>query len=238
MNLDKLDLSRCLYDPRQSDFLSKLKEFSEFAADIPYKIPKKKVMTYVVLIYDMESPLRKEVRDITARRLVALDLAGFKRDKKTDRFDRPIELFLEGRNPQITSMIVKYIILQNDPRWTQLVVYEHMLYMESARALLGAYKNADTMSKSIDRLATSKDKLTAELIGGKEEAEPILAALYKQATKGLDISPEKVSDYIQTKKNEGGQTDVPDDWNPYNVWKDNEVSEWYKVSQIKYVGAK
>ena len=114
----------------------------------------------------------------------------------------------------------------------------YVLYMESSRALLGAYKSADAMSKSIDRLAKSKAELTDQLVGGSGEAEPILAAIYKQTTKDLDVSPEKVSNYIQAKKDEGGQTDIPDEWNPYSVWKDNEISETYKVGDIKYVGAK
>ena len=124
MQLDKLDLSRCLFDPRSQSFLSDIKSYEEFNEDIPYKLPKKRIMTYIVLIYDMDSPLRKEIRDLTARKIMALDLSGFKRDKKTGHFERPIELMLEGRNPQIriTSYNVCYTkLLRIGAAWSATV---------------------------------------------------------------------------------------------------------------------
>ncbi|HEX9826282.1 MAG TPA: hypothetical protein VGA80_06755, partial [Flavobacteriaceae bacterium] len=144
MKLETLDLSGCLYDPRKSSLLNDISIHKEFAHPLSYNIPRKAMVTYIVLIYDVASPLRREIRDLGARKLMALELAGFSPEKNA-RFKRHIELLLEGKNQEVTAMIVKYLTLLNDPTWTRLCIYEQMLYMETARAMNGAYKDAKKM---------------------------------------------------------------------------------------------
>lgn len=226
MKLESLDLSRCLFDPNKSSMLRDAEAYPEFKVELSYRTSRKAVLTYIVLIYDQASPLRREVRNLPSRKGTAMMLAGFKTDK-SGRFERHIETMLEGKNQQVNAMIVKYLVLQNSPKFVQLIAYESMYYYEIAKIQNGAYGNSKSVITVIDSLASSIDKLTEEVVGGKGESEPVLAAIYKEVTKDLNVSPEAISTYI------ADSGDVPSDWNPYSI--DNEE---YKVDKIKYVGSK
>lgn len=231
MKLESLDLSKCLFDPNKSSLLKDVEKYEEFNKDLTHRMSRKAVLTYIILMYDQASPLRREIRSLPARKGTALQVAGFKTDKN-GRFEVHVEKILEGVNQDVNAMIVKYLLLQNSPSFMKLVLYELMLARESAKIINGVYKTPEAM-KSIDGLTDSIDKLTEEVIGGRGEAEPILAAIYQEVTKNIDVSPETISEYIV----ESG--DLPEEFNPYNVWreKDGRLMEEYKVDKIKYVGA-
>lgn len=232
MKLESFDLSRCLFNPNSSTLLKDAEKYPEFAKELSYRMSRKAVITYIVLMFDQMSPLRKEVRSLPARKGVAAQMAGFKTDKN-GRFEPHVEKVLEGRNQDVNAMIVKYLVLQNSPKFVQLIAYESLYFYEIAKIQNGAYGKTIDVIKSVDSLASSIDRLTEEVVGGSGEAEPILAAIYQEVTKDLNISPEAISNYIS----ECG--DVPDDWNPYNVYreKDGKLVDEYKVAKIKYVGA-
>lgn len=230
MKLQDLDLSKCLYDPRKTTLLNDVKHIPEFNVEISYRPSRKGLLTYIVLMYDHQSPLWREVRSLPARKGVAMELAGFKTDKN-GRFEKYIEMVLEGRQPPVNSMIIKYLSLLNSPKWSQLIAFENLYYMELAKVQAGKYGKTGDIIKSLDSLSSSIEKLTEEIVGGSGEAEPVLAAIYKEVTKGLDVSVEKVASHIM----ESG--DVPEDWNPYSEKdKDGEITEKYEVDKLRYAG--
>lgn len=231
MKLEDIDTSKCLFDPKRSDLLETAKKIKEFDVELSYRVSVRTIIRYIALLYDASSPLWREVRSLPLRKAVAMELAGAKKDRQ-GKFERPIELILEGKNQTVNSMIVKYIVLQNSPNWSKLSAYENLYYMELAKIQNGAYGKTNDIITAIDKLSNAITVLTDEIIGGHGEAVPILDAIYKEATKDLDISPEKISTYIEESGN------VPEDWCPYNVWKDNELKESYKVDEIKFVGDK
>lgn len=232
MKLESFDLSRCLFNPNSSTLLKDAEKYPEFSKELSYRMSRKAVITYIVLMFDQMSPLRKEVRSLPARKGVSAQMAGFKTDKN-GRFEPHVEKVLEGRNQDVNAMIVKYLVLQNSPKFVQLIAYESLYFYEIAKIQNGAYGKTIDVIRSVDSLASSIDRLTEEVVGGSGEAEPILAAIYQEVTKDLNISPEAISNYIS----ECG--DVPSDWNPYNEYreKDGKLVDEYKVDKIKYVGA-
>lgn len=232
LKLSDLDLSKCLYDPNKSTLLKDVEHIPEFNIELSYRMSRKAVLTYIILLYDQASSLRKEIRSLPSRKGMAAQLAGFKLDKN-GRFEPPVERFLEGKNQDINAMIVKYLLLQNSPKYVQLIAYESLYFYEIAKIQNGAYGKTIDVIKSVDSLASSIDRLTEEVVGGKGESESILAAIYKEVTKDLNVSPEAISNYIS----ESG--DVPEDWSPYNTIreKDGKIEEVYKVDKLRYVGA-
>lgn len=229
LKLDSLDTSRCLIDPKRSDLFELTKTIPEFNIHNPYRLSVKGIIRYVILMYDADSPLWREVRSLPLRKAVSMELAGFKRDRD-GKFDRPIEHIMEGKNRDVNSMLLKYLTMQNNPKWSQRCAYEHIYYMEIGRVMNGAYKTKEVI-QALDQLTERIDSLTGELIGGKGEALPVLEVIYKEATKDLDCSPEKVSQYVADSDN------VPDDWSSYAKWVDNELQA-YKVDEIKFAGDK
>ena len=232
MKLEDLDLSRCLYNPNKSSFLNDMDRVTGLTKELNQRTSRRAIWTYIVLLYDESSPLRREVRSLPARKGVAAQLAGIKTDKN-GRFEPHVERMIEGKNQDVNAMIVKYLVLQNSPKFVQLCAYESLYYFEIAKIQNGAYGKTTEVIKSIDSLATSIDRLTEEIIGGKivEESSLILAAIYQEVTKELNISPEAISNYIM----ESG--DVPDDFNPYKeLAKDGSIKSEYKPEKIKFVG--
>jgi hypothetical protein len=233
LKLSDIDTSKCLFDPKKSDLLTIAKDIPPFDRELSYRVSKKMIITWIVLLYDQNSSLRKEIRSFPLRKGTAMILAGAKTDKE-GRFERPVELILEAKNQDVNAMIVKYISLQNNPKYGQLIAYQTMYHLELAKIQNGAYIKSNEIIKAIDTLASSIDKLTEEIVGGKGEAESILSAIYKEVTKDISISPESISNYLA----DGG--DLPDDWCEYNEWKENEKKsevEYYKVNKIKFIGA-
>lgn len=232
MKLESFDLSRCLLNPNSSTMLKDAEKHPEFCKELSYRMSRKAVLTYIVLMFDQMSPLRKEIRSLPARKGVSMQMAGFKTDSK-GRFEPHVEKILEGKNQDVNAMIVKYLVLQNSPKFVQLIAYESLYFYEIAKIQNGAYGKTIDVIRSVDSLASSIDKLTEEVVGGSGEAEPILAAIYQEVTKDLNISPEAISNYIS----ECG--DVPPEWNEYNEWreKDGKLMDEYKVDKTRYVGA-
>ena len=229
MELDSLDLSKCLFDPRKPSILNDTKDIPEFDLKNSYRKSIKAMLIYIVLMYDEHSPLRREIKNLPARKAMAMELSGFGVDSKTKRFERFAERIMEGLNQDVNAAIVKYLALQNSPKFVQLIAYETLYYAEVAKVQNHAYTSAKDIIANIDKLSVAIDKLTEDIVGGKGEAESILAAIYKEVTKDLDVTPEKISQMIMESGN------VPNDWNPYAEWKDGEMKETYKPDKIKFV---
>lgn len=224
LELKKSDVKKCLINPLQQNIGAVVKDIPEFQIHKIYNIANTAVIKYVILMYDSESPLWREVRSLPLRKAVAMELAGINRDKD-NKFSKEAEEIFEGKNKDVNSMIVKYITMQNTPNWSNLVAYENIYYMELAKIQNGNYGKTKDIIESLDKLSNYITQLTTKLVGGNGEATPILDAIYKESTKELDTTVEKISNYIM----ESG--DVPADWNPYS-----EDDEEYKVDKLKFVG--
>lgn len=226
LELKRSDVKRCLIDPLQQNIGAAVKDIDEFQITKVYNIATSSIIKYVILMYDSESPLWREVRSLPLRKAVAMEMSGIEKGKD-NKFSKEAEEILEGNNPEVNSMIVKYITMQNTPVWSNLVAYENIYYMELGKIQNGNYgKTIDTI-KALEQLSTSITQLTNKLMGGTGEAEPILAAIYKESTKELDTTVEKISNYIMESGN------VPKDWSPYN---DKETGEEYKIAKSKFIG--
>lgn len=231
LRIEDIDFSKCVLNPNKPTFLADIKAIPEFNGNLTYKISRKSVIAYIVMMYDHKCSLWREVRSLPARKAMAMELAGFARDKD-GKFSYPSELIFQGKNQEVNSMIIKYLVLQNNPRWGQLCAYETLYYYELARIQnMAGVKTKETID-NLEKLSLAINELTEEILGGTGEATPILEAIYNELTKDLDISPEKVSEYIMA------DGKCPDDWCPYNEWIEQanpkEKAEIKKSGKEKY----
>lgn len=233
MKLEDIDTSKCKIDPK-GDLMQQIRKHKPFNRKLSYRISVKKVLTYIILLYDVNSPLLREVRRLPERKAVAMEMAGMTVDDKNGKFDRPVELMMMGKHQDINAMIIYYIFLQGNPEWAELVSYEAMFYMETARVMNGIVGKASETIKNLAVLSKKIEELTQKIVGGEGEAPDILAEIYKQSTKGLDVSPERISNFIEE------QGDVPDNWNPYSEWVKKPtgkmvLEEIYEVEKSKFI---
>ena len=224
LELKRSDVKRCLIDPLQQNIGAAVKDIPEFQINKVFNVAIASIIKYVILMYDSESPLWREVRSLPLRKAVSMELSGVERGKD-NKFSKPVEDILEGNNKEVNSMIMKYIIMQNNTAWSNLCAYENIYYMELAKVQNGTYdKTVDTI-KAIDLLTERINKCTSILLGGSGEAPSILDIIYKESTKEMDVTVEKISNYIMESGN------VPADWSPYN-----EGGEEYKIAKSKFIG--
>jgi len=213
-NIKELDTTKCLYDPKKD--LEKLyKDVPEFDVDID-ELDKDSVTRFVILTYDFESPIRKEYSKLSERKAVAAQYAGFKL-KNNGKFAKEVEGMVVGQYPKtgdINAMIVKYIMLYNDPDLLALEVYYHMLEQDTTH-VLGSLK-ADPKSrkeqiKNIKDLSRLIEDLTAKQFGGRDSQE-LIRELYRNIE---TVRERLMPEYIADKLEKGEE--VGDD--PYNNWK-------------------
>jgi hypothetical protein len=101
-----------------------------------------KMLRYVLLMYDMNSPLRQMYPDLSKRKEWAASIAGYDLDKDPvkDLFTLSIRLLIDGEsqvypNERLLNIITKYIIYQNNRLWTLIVTNEQTFYEYHKRVI-------------------------------------------------------------------------------------------------------
>lgn len=208
-----------MYDPWSEKTVKKLEAYEEFAVD--FGISKEQVVAYIILMYDMNSPLRKEIPYFNQRKLMAAELAGFKKDKD-GKFKADYEAIILGQNGLSESAISKYIRLFASPKYLALVYYWSILSLEFSN-ITSASESKDLKNTiaNIEKLEAKINECTDILFGG-DDTMNIKRALYESVEKeNLKLTPEAIAN-----------ADDIDDLigNPYG--------EDYKFEKIKFKGSK
>lgn len=151
---------------------------------------KDKVIRYIVLMYDKNSPLPRRFSNLDLRKKEASSLAGFNPD------DPNLKAYKEFQDQEFTDMVVEFLILQNNYTWTMLVSNEQTFY-EFQKTLL----------QESSMIRNDKDKISAIASKAKlmEESDKIVErinAYYKQvfteeklieSAKRIASSPEEIA---------------------------------------------
>ena len=135
------------YDPTKvPEGVSILKHFKElgkmkvFRDDPGPKIDNEKVMQYVMLVYDKNSPYRKKYPDVLKRKVEAAHDVEFE-IIEGGVFEPPIEDMLRGRNEKVNRKIVEYVRLHRSFKYAFLVSMENAYYNLMLEILGGETKN-------------------------------------------------------------------------------------------------
>ena len=91
MKQSDIEVKYLMFDPWDEKTVSKLESYDEFKFD--FGIPRDIFFTYMILCYDLNTQLRKEVPYFNQRKIVSAELAGFKQNK--DKISERHKLYRE-----------------------------------------------------------------------------------------------------------------------------------------------
>ena len=180
MDLTDLDLSRLRYNPASKNSLKRLEqEHVEFQSHLnPMDDGRKsynlehyryEIFKYIILVYDMKSPLWDMYQNQSQRQIEALKLAGIEQQSNGEF---PVEIqqgILYCKNSVVNHMVIRYVSLFNNVRFMQLV---GLLEVYTKLALKLRTSDPDKNNVSIfNQTALDIERLTEEVFGGKQNIE-------------------------------------------------------------------
>lgn len=164
------------------------------------RIDRNKILKFVALSSDKESPFRKKYADPLVRNVHCIQEAGFK--MKDDKFPKEIEEIIESRNHKVADMIVSYIKLHNNIDYSHFVMLETMYYGK----LKDVYLNSLSASLKVAELdAIKKSFLQAQRdLLGNDSAKALVNSLYRAVNNDkIDLSPESIANKMNEKGKDG-----------------------------------
>jgi hypothetical protein len=223
-----IDASYLRFDPNDTKLLPKLykeipafEEFEHEKADNDRT--KQRLFSWIIIMYDPNSPLRRELKDLYKRKVYAATLVGFNIRGDSGKYQPWMEDVFVGKDKAVNALVAKFISSFSSPEYTQLMA--HVAIQEKMLEKIIAGK-ADKNTQIMFDTATDKIKELTNFIYGTGERDEVVEArraLYKQVAYDLsDMRPEQVARAVSS--GEG----LPDSWNPYG---DN-----YLPEDIKFVG--
>ena len=116
--ISDFDFSGCRYNPRDQKFTLNLKE------DIPaFNETKvqgiKPIFTYIVILYDKESPLHRKYPEYYERKINAAEIA--KLPRSDCGFSAETKEILEGRNDDVNKLVVSYLANTGDIEYMMII---------------------------------------------------------------------------------------------------------------------
>jgi len=183
------------------------------------KLPKKKLFQYIILMYDPESPMRREVGHYMQRKKVCGEAVDFLK-KKDGKWVEEVEALLTGKDVEANKLIAAYIKYMAIPEYTELIVLLEIQRIKAFEAFSGDIN--DNTHKVMAAVTESIGNITKKLFGSGEfdEIKAARRALYEQSNIDKPPRPEDVVDLID----EGG---LPEDFSPYPD---------YEVEDAKFLG--
>lgn len=206
MKLSDITTDKTRYDVHSRDLVKSIKEDIPVFENYSGKLPIKKLTQYIVLMYDPESPMRREVGNYMQRKGVCAGAVGFA--KNGPKFTKEVDDVLIGKDKEVNKLIVAFLGYLAMPEYTQLIV---LLEIQRTKALEAFSSEVnDNTYKIIEAVTTSISKITKVLFGSGEYDEIKVArqALYEQANLDKPPRPEDVVDLVS-------DSGLTEDFNPY-----------------------
>jgi hypothetical protein len=207
-----IDATYLRFDPSKKDFYEKI------CADIPafaeYQEHAKptliRIFAWIVCMYDMNTPLRREIKDMYKRKVYAATLTGLTPNKVSGKYKEEVEKMMTGQDPKINNLIVQYISSFSSPEYMQLMAHASLQHSVLNRIITG---DVSKDNQIIFDNATDKIKELTNLIYGTGERDEVYEArraLYHQVA--ADLSDMRAENVSKTMVVDGS---LPDEWNPY-----------------------
>ena len=117
-----------------------LKKVQEFRRNPHLRLEKNRVLRYIILMYDKNSPFRKRFPDISRRKIEAAKYAGYKLEEG-GLFPEHVEDMLMGRIENANKMLVAYVRLHRNIKFSYLVSMEESFYHLMEQVTGGDMKN-------------------------------------------------------------------------------------------------
>jgi hypothetical protein len=216
MKRNDYDFSSCLFDPTKPKFLTSISEIPAFNL-YNGKLPKGKVFAWIVMMYDLNSPMRRTITNYYDRKRMCAELAGWETGKNSE-FAEDITKMLVGEDSEINGLITAYLALFSMPEYTQLIAYLNMQYALTMDALTERFDH--TTAKTLDFVTEKIKILTNEVFGSGQTTEVMKArqALYNMAEKErIRLNPENIVKIITE------EGELPKEFNPYGDYTPGKI---------------
>ena len=159
-----------------------------------------KVVRYILLMYDLNSPLRHHYPELFKRKQFAADLAGYNLDKDdvVGLFDFRVKTE-DGHEPdeELIRVTMNYLKYQNNMVWVMIVSNEQAFFEYNKRVMMPVDGNKDKdilqaveiktkIMQSMDDIYQRLQKYGRDLTGGDDKLEEVL-------TKKKRLRPEEIA---------------------------------------------
>lgn len=158
------------------------------------KLHRNSVIRYIILMYDMNSPLIKKINDHGQRMLVSAYLAGFLQDKN-GAFSDEVKKMMGGGNNRINKMIISYLKAHRSTKWALICANWILFYEEIERIMRGEEpkknRNINTLQKELEREMIEFSNQDSNLYLQQELFEQI------EQENLFRLRPEGIAEYIE-----------------------------------------
>jgi len=173
--------------------LRKIKEFkTKFT-----RLNKDKVVRYIMLLYDKNTPFRIKFNDVLIRKVEAAKGAGW---EIVDQglFHEDVERLLRGENKQVNSMIVAFVRLHRNFKYSYLIALEETFYRFLLEIIIGETKNLAQMKSTQSEL----EEEVTELINQDKNPQLKQELLRYVEESRLNLRPEDIARIARQKERE------------------------------------
>jgi len=214
-----LDFTKCRFDVNKKNFsetiTKSIPEFKKYNSDI-----RDNVFRFIVMLFDMHSPLWDIEKEYFQRKMLAADLAAF--PKTTfGNFKEEVKEIIQGESDEVNVLTVAYVANLGNVEYQMLINEIVMFHGYTAQVLSGKYdhKSYQTLEALSENIRSRTRKVFGA--GDKDEHRRVQIELYEKAERDRQkLNPEAI---VKMLDNDG---DFPPDWNRYG--KD------YKVDELKF----
>jgi len=222
MKLVDVKTSTLTVDIKAKDATAKFfKLIARKPSDYAIGVDLDKIVTYIVLMYDTNSPMIEIIDGYWERKFEALDTAGFR--QKNGKFIDDAENIAMGRISEVNDLIIDFLVCIAKPQWSHIIFLNESLIKYTKQSTTDVMKPADitAVSQIYEKLGTAT---RAWIACNTDETSLFLDSLYYKVSQELiRIRPEAYA-----KRLIGG--DELDDDNPYD--------KKYKVKKPRFKGTK
>jgi hypothetical protein len=223
-----LDTSYLRFDPNSGWFLrniiKEIPAFGEYESEFARTdAGKTRLFAWIVIMYDINTPLRREIKDMYKRKVYAGSLCGITPNALSGKYRDCFENIFVGKDKDVNTLIVKFITSFSSAEYTQLVAHAAIQYSMLEKIVAG---KADKGIQEVFDRATDKMKSLEHILYGTGERDEVYEArraLYKQVA--YDLSDMRAESVARTIISEGK---LPDEWSPYE--------EGYEPGSIGFIG--
>jgi hypothetical protein len=215
MNLSEIYTEGFYANPKSPDFVEKLEKVSDyFKVELPKGINKKRFLTFVSLMLDPNSELRKNIPSLPQRKTLAALCAGFTLDKD-NRFPKEVEDVLLGSDPNAARIMGEYCMLSQGIDFLVYTAYVR-IFSDVVAMSFNPDKAKDSVTL-ISKIKSEIDSIEQKIFAG-DETDKMRKSLYLSSKSiSLNIQPEDIVDRIS-------RGDDLSDMNPYGDYKPNKLT--------------
>ena len=170
-------------------------------------VNKNKVLSYIMLMYDPNTPLRTAITNITQRKLEAATLSNFNWEEEGVKFTYEYEQILSNNHEQSVIFILEFLRSFRNAKYSKLISLEEGYY----KSLENVFK-ADS-NKAIEQSKGYEDEIERVLNDLTYDDQKLREDLYIIVEQErLSLIPEKIAEQLLKGKDLGLAHEVYKEW--------------------------